>query len=142
MQRTYLLSVPNRKLFTAMLKHILNVLRSLFHEFAKSHTRSIHWSTVEKHHLKSQPYCQACGSVVRLQVHHISPFHLHPEMELQDSNLITLCMDSNECHLLIGHLDNFKNSNCNVVNDSATFLKSTDVERTTIIENIKKNRKF
>lgn len=44
-----------------------------------------------------------------LNVHHKVPFHIAPELELEESNLITLCMsEDRHCHLLIGHGDSFK----------------------------------
>jgi len=79
-----------------------------------AHKRSPHWPKVEKAHLAAHPACDACGAHMHLQVHHVSPFHLHPELELDDANLVTLCMDSNRCHLLIGHGDNWKQYNPNL----------------------------
>ena len=87
--------------------------------------RSSHWETVRKRHLKAFPTCAACGCDQHLQVHHIKPFHLHPELELEESNLITLCEGKGEhqCHLNIGHLGNFKRENPDVVKDAEEFLK-------------------
>lgn len=80
--------------------------------------RSPQWETVRKKHLLNEPTCRACNGREKLQVHHIKPFHLFPELELQDSNLVTLCEHPDkECHLLIGHLGNFKNYNSNVLED-------------------------
>jgi hypothetical protein len=69
--------------------------------------RSPKWPAVERAHLEKQPRCAACDSTKQLNVHHKLPFHLHPELELDPNNLITLCMD-NECHIEIGHGGNFK----------------------------------
>jgi 5-methylcytosine-specific restriction protein A len=67
--------------------------------------RSPHWSTVRKRHLEKFPTCAVCGGNVKLQVHHRHPFHLHPELELEESNLITLCeAPGRNCHLIFGHL--------------------------------------
>jgi hypothetical protein len=50
-----------------------------------------------------------------LQVHHIKPFHLHPNLELDPRNLITLCeLPGRDHHLLIGHLDEWESYNVNV----------------------------
>jgi len=59
--------------------------------------------------------CRACGSDHNLQGHHIKPFHMRPELELDMSNAITLC---GRCHLLIGHLDNWSSRNDQVVYDA------------------------
>ena len=71
--------------------------------------RSDKWPEVRKAHLKEEPVCQWCGGSEKLQVHHIAPFHLHPELELDDINLITLCEEGpgRDCHLTHGHLGNF-----------------------------------
>ena len=82
--------------------------------------RSNKWPAVEKKFLKDNPTCAACGSTTKLNVHHIHPFHAFPERELDPTNLITLCMDpKTECHILIGHGDNFRDYNPNVVEDAA-----------------------
>jgi len=82
--------------------------------------RSDHWPTVRKNHLLVQPTCVLCGGTDKLNVHHILPFHLHPDLELNPSNLITLCESLKHgvnCHLLFGYLGNFKNVNPSVVAD-------------------------
>ena len=78
--------------------------------------RSPEWPKVEHKHLQEESVCQYCGSTAKLQVHHCLPFHLHPELELDDTNLITLCEEGNElnCHLIHGHLGNWKSFNPNV----------------------------
>ena len=77
--------------------------------------RSPHWPTVQHKHLKKFPICAACGGSINLNVHHKQPFHLYPELELEPSNLITLCMDGDkDCHIKLGHGSNFKAYNPNV----------------------------
>ena len=76
--------------------------------------RSRHWREVRKEHLKANPTCKMCGGRKRLQVHHILPVHLYPSLELDRTNLITLCRGKKygvDCHLLIGHLGDFKTYN-------------------------------
>jgi hypothetical protein len=83
--------------------------------------RSGHWPAARKAHLAKHPLCEVCGGKKKLEVHHIKPFHLHPELELDPTNFITLCendKDGVNCHLLFGHLGNFKSYNENVVHDS------------------------
>jgi 5-methylcytosine-specific restriction protein A len=88
--------------------------------------RSSHWPTVRKHHLKENPTCAVCGDTSKLEVHHIKPFHTHPELELEPTNLITMCESKSYgiiCHLYYGHLGNYKNINPNVVRDAAAAAK-------------------
>ena len=82
--------------------------------------RSPKWQSVRKEHIKNNPYCIACGRDKKLEVHHIKPVHLFPELELDPSNLVTLCADP--CHLLFGHLMYFKSWNSTVIEDSSSYL--------------------
>ena len=89
-----------------------------------SHKRSDEWPTVRAEYLKEHPECAACGGKRKLQVHHVIPYHLHPEFELEPTNLITLCTDGPchlNCHFVWGHLGNTKCSNPNVREDAAYF---------------------
>lgn len=78
-----------------------------------THPRSPKWPAVEKLHLAVEPICQVCGGKKSLNVHHKKPYHLFPELELVDSNLVTLC-EGNQCHFLFGHLRDWKAYNENV----------------------------
>lgn len=84
-------------------------------KLSSEHPRSPRWPRTRLIHLAAEPFCKFCGHTNDLEVHHISPFHLHPELELDQTNLITLCEAvPQECHLHIGHLGNWKNFNPNV----------------------------
>jgi 5-methylcytosine-specific restriction protein A len=86
--------------------------------------RSPQWAAARKEHLKNFPKCAICEGTQQLNVHHIKPFHLHPELELDPKNLITLCECASYgiiCHLLVGHLGDYKNINPNVVKDAKTW---------------------
>jgi 5-methylcytosine-specific restriction endonuclease McrA len=62
--------------------------------------RSGKWSGVRDAWVKDHPTCAACGVGGLVHVHHIKPFHLYPELELDRGNLITLCP---WCHYNLGH---------------------------------------
>ena len=83
------------------LTHAWNVAQSIVREKRKG--RSPHWHAVEAAWLAKNGFCAACGCRVRLQVHHVRPYHLDPALELDLKNLLTLCMGPNECHLKIAH---------------------------------------
>ena len=83
-------------------------------------SRSYEWSKIRNEFLKENPTCAACGRNKKLEIHHIKPFHLNPELELDKTNLITLCDDP--CHFVFGHLMNYQSWNENVVEDSQAFL--------------------
>ena len=84
-------------------------------EQVKKITRSKGWNAVRKLALQRDQSCRCCSTLKELQVHHKKPFHLHPELELDLENLITLC---DRCHLLVGHLCNYKSYNIQVEEDS------------------------
>lgn len=77
--------------------------------------RSDRWRTVRKYHLIKEGWCRSCGGIKDLEVHHVNPFHIDPDKELDDSNLITLCETiGTHCHLKVGHLGNWKKFNPDV----------------------------
>jgi 5-methylcytosine-specific restriction protein A len=90
------------------IKHGINLLHHSLRDVGISAKRSSRWPTVEKHFREANPTCAACGGKKRLNVHHCMPFHLDPALELDPTNLITLCMGEKECHLHIGHGGSFK----------------------------------
>lgn len=121
-------------------KHAARVVTSIVREKIKSNRRSARWDEIRDHFLKENFTCAACGSTKRLQVHHVLPFSNRPDLELEFSNLITLCMDVNECHFRIGHGGSFKHYNPNVIADSAAHLAAPEETRRLIVENSKVNR--
>lgn len=108
------------------IKHGINLAKHYFRDVGLDAKRSGKWPTVEKHFRETHPTCEACGSKNRLNVHHIHPFHIHPELELDPNNLITLCMDTKECHLHLGHGGSFKQYCPDVRKYAAEALKSPD----------------
>lgn len=83
-------------------------------EIVKAVTRSSGWAKVRSRRMELDGnQCMCCGKKgIGLQVHHIRPFHLEPELELELSNLITLC---SRCHIFVGHLDYWKAYNPKVM---------------------------
>jgi 5-methylcytosine-specific restriction endonuclease McrA len=87
--------------------------------------RSSRWPTIRKAFLASHGACACCGGTKLLEVHHIVPFHVDSDLELNPDNLITLCESASDgivCHLCVGHLGNYKNNNPEVVEDAARWL--------------------
>lgn len=123
------------------LNDFLKKIGSKFHEIKKSHLRSSKWNDVRNMHLVLNRQCAACGSDKELQVHHILPFHLRPDLELKLENLITLCMGDTNCHLDIGHGGSFTSYNPNVVSDARRFKTSSKSERELILKEAKFNRR-
>ncbi len=89
--------------------------------------RSPEWPRVRAAHLLKEPTCRICGGTKKLTVHHIQPFHLNPSLELDDTNLITLCEGAGATgnhHLTFGHFDNFRTKwNPNIRVEAPEWLK-------------------
>jgi 5-methylcytosine-specific restriction protein A len=86
--------------------------------------RSPHWPAARRAWLKKHPTCAATGITTDLEVHHKKPFHDRPELELDESNFITLTEHASmHAHLWIGHLGNWKSYNTHVEEDAALMLK-------------------
>lgn len=105
-----------------MIKHVKDIIQG---KADIGEHRSSNWAKIRKEHLTKQPKCKACDGNECLEVHHIKPFNTNPELELDLNNLITLCESKKNgvnCHLLFGHLGNFKSINPNVIEDSSVWL--------------------
>lgn len=81
--------------------------------------RSGKWPALRKQILDEQPTCEACGGRDGCKPHHIKPFHVYPELELERSNVIVLC---DQCHLMLGHLGDWPAWNPRVREDAARHL--------------------
>lgn len=106
-----------------IIRHLKDVFKGKKKLFSR---RSSKWRKIRKSFLSLNGSCAACGCTKYLEVHHIEPFHERPELELDFSNLITLCdkPGKENCHLQIGHLGSFKNKNPNVREDAKELLRS------------------
>lgn len=62
------------------------------------------WTALRRRYLAANPVCIITGSYVDLDVHHVKPVSLFPELELAWDNLATVRRD---VHLLVGHCGNW-----------------------------------
>lgn len=106
-----------------MIGHVLDVI----HGKAKpGQRRSPKWAKVRALFLGLKPSCAVCGGTERLEPHHIVPFHVAPELELDPTNLIVLCESKRNgvtCHQFVGHLGNYRSWNPDVVTDAKCWRK-------------------
>ena len=105
-----------------MILRILQYIRDIWRGVSFGGLRSNQWPRVRKDFLKKYPNCAVCGTDKKQNIHHISPFHLKPELELDKKNLITLC-GKNNCHLRFGHLYSFKSYNSDIETDAKLWNK-------------------
>ena len=77
--------------------------------------RSKDWPRVRRRFKKKHPHCAVCGSRRKVQIHHIVPFQFAPDLELEETNLISLCTGGRfkglNCHLIFGHRGSFQKVN-------------------------------
>lgn len=102
------------------MKKILVGLLIFIYALAFGADRSNKWTKVRAAFIKTHNVCAVCGSGKSLQVHHIKPFHMYPELELDPNNLITLCTSKYagfNCHLSVGHCGNYKWENTYILED-------------------------
>ena len=113
-----------------MIKKITSVFLFCFiTTFLFAGERSSEWNKVRKEHLKVEPVCQICKTMKSLQVHHKQPFHLFPELELRQDNLITVCTSRYwgfNCHFDVAHAGNFKYYNPWIDEDTLIILYIVD----------------
>lgn len=111
---------------------MLTFLRSLFanrEQSAETYGRSGKWPGVRARHLEREPACAACRRTADVEVHHIIPVaealrRGQPELELDPTNLITLCADP--CHLVHGHLMSFSRWSPSVRADCEAYRRRLD----------------
>jgi 5-methylcytosine-specific restriction endonuclease McrA len=103
---------------------MLGWLRNRATELFGGQPRSSRWPKARAEAIRRQPFCIACGRSKSLEVHHIRPFSLAPDLELEQSNLTVLCGDP--CHLVHGHLMDFKRHNAAVVDDCRRYRDALD----------------
>lgn len=89
--------------------------------------RSPQWAAFRRAFLKGKA-CANCGSKKQLEAHHVVPFHLAPELELVTGNLIALC-EHHDCHLLVGHLGDYRAFNPTVREDAAWWRQRMQARR-------------
>jgi hypothetical protein len=58
----------------------------------------------ERHPLR----CRLCGDWKKVQLHHVLPVSIRPDLECERSNIVELCKLH---HFIIGHLSNWTNYN-------------------------------
>ncbi len=82
--------------------------------------RSPHWPTFRKHFLETHPSCEATGTDIDLELHHIVPFSKDPSLELSPTNIIVL---THPIHFFLGHWGDWHCFNPNIREDAAALLK-------------------
>lgn len=80
-----------------------------------------------KKYLLNNPSCAFCGRTSKVDVHHKVPVSVCPERASDDTNMITLCRKP-QCHLVVGHLGNFKKYNSKI--EEVCGVMKNDINKT------------
>ena len=91
---------------------MIDWLKNLFIDKTFGASRSPNWSNFRKTYIKEK--CEVCGARYFLELHHVIPFWVSPELELFPSNVVTLCGGLRNCHLYCGHLGYWKSYNSDI----------------------------
>ncbi len=109
-----------------MPKHVLN--------YTLAKPRSHQWPALERKFKAANPNCFVCGGSKLIQVHHAQPFHLFPHLELEWSNLRSLCMAPGHfCHFVFGHLFRWSNYNLELDREIRHWRKMLELPRLKIV---------
>jgi len=88
------------------------------------------WDSVRNKWINENKRCVICGRTTKLNVHHIKPYHLYPELELDTTNFMTLCENTGmNCHYVFGHLGDWAAYNPNVREEDAPLFNKKIEER-------------
>lgn len=105
--------------------------------------RSPKWGSFRDSIIRAHPFCACCGNADpgSLNAHHVWPFYFRPDLELDPANVIVLCERGSpfgiNCHLVVGHLGNFKSYNPEVAKAAAFMFALVEVRRATLAEHAK-----
>lgn len=92
--------------------------------------RASRWRSLRKSFLKKNPECAVCGNTKDLVVHHVVPVHVRPELELDESNLLSLCEGKGfNCHFFFGHLKDWTRHNPDVASDAKIWREKFKIGR-------------
>jgi 5-methylcytosine-specific restriction endonuclease McrA len=69
--------------------------------------------------------CACCSNKKTIEVHHILPRHIRPDLAVVPTNLIALCK---ACHLRIGHLGSYFQYNAEIMDVAMYVFKHSELK--------------
>lgn len=84
---------------------------NLFQDRTFGAVRSHEWRYFRNMNIKDK--CEICGSKFFLELHHVFPFHIRPDLELDENNVVTVCRRH---HYEFCHFLNWKKFNIDIKN--------------------------
>ena len=89
------------------------------------------WQRCRKDFLKKVgKVCVCCNATKKIEVHHILPRHIRPDLAVDQTNLIALCKD---CHFHIGHLNSYFTYNA-AVSSVCWFVRHNSILKKNVKE--------
>lgn len=107
-------------MFDCVGRWIARLLTSAGSDVYGAAPRSPRWPAARRKHLQTSPRCEACERDTSIEVHHVIPYHIAPDLELAPGNLMTLCQD---CHFIFGHYSDWRSHNVTVRVDAAAWIE-------------------
>jgi 5-methylcytosine-specific restriction endonuclease McrA len=71
---------------------------------ADDSARDPRFRSAEREFIRRNPVCAGCGGSATT-AHHVIPFHVRPDLEMDESNWAPVCPD---CHFVDGHARNWR----------------------------------
>lgn len=103
----------------SIFKTVPSTIKTIYYHIEEA--RDPRWRAF-RNKLTKNSKCAICGTNKHLRLHHKKPFHLFPELELDEKNVVVLCESpSHNCHFIFGHLMNWSMYNHDLDNTIAYF---------------------
>ena len=106
----------------------MNWLKRLYLNLTAPDGASLNWSWQRCRRAflkKTSKECVCCGYKKKIQVHHILPRHIRPDLAVDMTNLIALCKD---CHFHIGHMNSYFTYNA-AIQLIAWFVRENSIKK-------------
>ena len=104
-----------------MIQRLLQFLKDKWRGNLFGAARSSQWSQTKRDFEILHPkICPVCGTKKKIELHHLKPFHLSPELENDFNNLMWGCRDH---HYFVYHLMSWKSFNINAKEDAKVWLE-------------------
>lgn len=85
-------------------------------------------------YLAAHPVCQFCGKAGgKVEVHHVIPVSVDPTKAADVTNMVTLHRKP-DCHMVVGHLGNFRDYNSNVARVCAVMVDEKTKKKVSLAE--------
>ena len=117
----------------------MNISKNIFNALVIKNPAEIYQITkAKKLYLINHLECALCGTIKKLEVHHIIPVHIDLNMACNPINFVTLCdnLFNDGCHNRFGHFGNFKTCYNKQIRELIMFSRILNKTNTKFTENM------